>query len=102
MTAIQSLTRVHPDLAEIFAAFRSAQDRAVATLTKDFGYPRPDSVSAWAFYCKDQGFHYDRVTKNGIVCYFHGYGVEVTFPDLVIDFDWGDAGEPDGFDGWPC
>ena len=37
---------------------------------------------------------------NGVGVYTHGYGIELTFTDLTIDFDWGDNGEPDGFDGW--
>lgn len=37
---------------------------------------------------------------NGVGVYSHGYGIELTFPDLSIDFDWGDNGEPDGFAAW--
>jgi hypothetical protein len=37
---------------------------------------------------------------NGIEVYAHGYGIELIFPDLTIDFDWGEEGEPDGFDNW--
>ena len=37
---------------------------------------------------------------NGIGVYAHGYGIELSFDGLTIDFDWGDLGEPDGFDAW--
>jgi hypothetical protein len=36
----------------------------------------------------------------GITIRPHGAGVEMIFPDITIDFDWGDCGEGYGFDVW--
>jgi hypothetical protein len=30
----------------------------------------------------------------------HGYGIEMKFPAIAVDFDWGDRGEGYGFDLW--
>ena len=37
---------------------------------------------------------------HGLFIKTHGYGVEIRFPSLIIDFDWGDCGEGYGFDAW--
>lgn len=37
---------------------------------------------------------------NDIEIYAHGYGIELVIDGMNIDFDWGDQGESDGFDGW--
>ncbi len=88
-----------PALDTLIARFRDAQDIAVHTLTHDLGLPRPASNFAWANYCFESGLCNVRELR-GIPFYAHGYGVELKIADLTIDFDWGDKGEPDGFDGW--
>jgi hypothetical protein len=86
-------------LASVIEQFRAAQDRGVATLTDQFGVPPPSSNREWVTLCASLGL--DNVRSiNGVGFDAHGYGVELTFADLTIDFDWGDAGEPDGFDAW--
>jgi hypothetical protein len=63
------------------------------------GVRLPRSNREWVAICSESGlYHVRRV--NGLGVYAHGYGVEITFPDVAIDFDWGDGGEPDGFDAW--
>jgi hypothetical protein len=90
---------MHPVLAEVIERFRAAQDRGVAALVEQLGLPLPTSNRQWATFCADCGLH--RISSiNGIGVYAHGYGIELIFDDLTIDFDWGDAGEPDGFDAW--
>lgn len=50
-------------------------------------------------YCQENGLYdVDRIDDVAIYC--HGFGVELRFDELVIDFDWGDKGQGDGFDGW--
>ena len=86
-------------LVMIIDAFRAAQDRAVQALVHEFGIPMPASNLEWINICIEEGLSARR-ELNGTGIYVHGYGVELTFPDVTIDFDWGDKGEPDGFDTW--
>ena len=86
-------------LDSLIARFRAAQDIAVRTLTESLSIPRPSSGLDWVHYCAEHGLH--KLNKLGDVgIYAHGYGIELKIADLTIDFDWGDNGEPDGFDGW--
>jgi hypothetical protein len=53
----------------------------------------------WVTICGETGLYNVRWI-NGVGIYTHGYGIELIFSDTTIDFDWGDAGEPDGFAVW--
>lgn len=88
-----------PILDTLINRFRDAQDVAVATLIHQLNIPQPESNRAWSLYCAENGLHQTR-ELNGIGIYAHGYGIELKIDELTIDFDWGDNGEPDGFDGW--
>jgi hypothetical protein len=90
---------MHAVLAKIIGRFRAAQDRGVATLVEELRVPLPNSNREWVSICGDYGLYKLRGI-NGIGVYTHGYGIELIFDDITIDFDWGDAGEPDGFDTW--
>jgi hypothetical protein len=90
---------MNPSLAAIIERFRAAQDRAVAMLDDLLGIPRPSSNRDWIKVCAECGLYNVR-SVNGIEVYTHGYGVELIYPDVAIDFDWGEWGEPDGFDAW--
>lgn len=94
---------MNPALLNLIEKFRAAQDRAVAfitgTLRDVLGIRLPTSQYDWLLICNETGLSF--VNKvNGVEVYTHGYGIELTFPDLAIDFDFGDHGEPDGFDVW--
>ncbi|RYD42645.1 MAG: hypothetical protein EOP83_32510 [Verrucomicrobiaceae bacterium] len=86
-------------LARLITAFRSAQDLAVVTLRDRLGVPIPESNRHWATTCHDLDLP-ARGRSIGIAIRPHGYGVEITFPAISIDFDWGDHGEAYGFDLW--
>lgn len=96
---------MHSTLAQVIQAFRGAQDLAVATLVERLGIPRPESNVAWAKRmqaaeaCNGLDVH-ERGQAHGLHVRAHGYGVEIRFPNLTIDFDWGDNGEGNGFDVW--
>jgi hypothetical protein len=90
---------MHPTLAQIIIDFRHGQDRAVATIRDDLQWKLPPSNRDWVFLCSTEGYHHIK-EHNGIQIYTHGYGVELRYPDLVIDFDWGELGEGTGFDVW--
>jgi hypothetical protein len=89
---------VNPALDDLIDRFRAAQDVGVETLKK-WGIPRPPSNRAWPFIWVEHKL-LSRTEIDGIGVYAHGYGIELTIGGLVIDFDWGDNGEPDGFDVW--
>jgi uncharacterized protein DUF6896 len=94
---------MNPVLADMVRRFRSAQDRGVAAVAEvlgpALGVRLPASNREWVSICVDCGLYKVRHV-NGIGVYAHGYGIELTLDGLTIDFDWGDLGEPDGFDAW--
>jgi hypothetical protein len=90
---------MHPVLSEVILAFRSAQDLAVSTLRDRLGIPPPASNLDWATRCYGMGLG-ELGDSIGVVIRPHGYGVEMRFPAISIDFDWGDRGEGYGFDVW--
>lgn len=90
-------------LLELIERFRAAQDRGVAfvadVLGSVLGVRLPRSAREWVTICGETGLYHAR-RINGVEVYSHGFGIELTFADCAIDFDWGAAGEPDGFDVW--
>jgi Domain of unknown function (DUF6896) len=90
-------------LATMIERFRAAQDRAVALLANELAKPLrirlPKSNRDWVTICAESGLYKVR-RFNGVEIYAHGYGVELVTDGINIDFDWGDNGEADGFDGW--
>ena len=94
---------MHPLLLDAIVQFRSAQDRGVAAILDELGpalgVRLPTSNREWVSICAELGL-YNVQRVNNIKIYTHGYGIELIFPELTIDFDWGENGEPDGFDTW--
>ncbi len=94
---------MHPVLTDIIKRFRAAQDRGVAAVVQVLGPTLGVRLLAsnreWIDICAECGLYHVQWV-NGIKVYAHGYGIEVIFEDEAIDWDWGDAGEPDGFDAW--
>lgn len=90
-------------LADMIERFRTAQDRGVAfvagVLGPAFGVRLPTSNREWVRICIECRLYQVREFE-GVGVYAHGIGIELTFDGLTIDFDWGDSGEPDGFDAW--
>jgi hypothetical protein len=94
---------MHPALWTLIAQFRAAQDRGVQfivdVLGPTLGVKLPTSNREWVYHCGEVGLYNVRWV-NGVEVCTHGYGIWLIFPDLDIDFDWGDHGESDGFDVW--
>lgn len=90
---------MNPTLSAIIEKFRQAQDLALVTIRNDLGWKLPSTNREWVGICSLENYHQVR-ELNGIQIYTHGYGIEITYPDLSIDFDWGDRGEGTGFDAW--
>ena len=83
--------------------FRDVQDRGVAFIVEvlgpTLGIRLPRTPREWVAHCGETGLYNVRWV-NGVEVYSHGYGIELIFAGLTIDFDWGECGEPDGFDVW--
>lgn len=94
---------MQPALRLLIERFRVAQDGGVGfvrdVLGPVLGVRLPNSADEWVTICGETGLYNVRWV-NGVEVYSHGYGIELTFPKETIDFDWGEAGEPDGFDAW--
>jgi hypothetical protein len=94
---------MNPVLADMTGRFRSAQDRGVAAVVEvlgpALGARLPASNWEWVKICHECRLHAVRHV-NGIGVRAHGYGIELALDGVTIDFDWGDLGEPDGFDAW--
>jgi hypothetical protein len=94
---------MNPVLADMIGRFRAAQDRGVVAIVEvldpALGVRLPASNREWVTICAESGLYKVR-RVDGLVVYAHGYGIELTLDGVTIDFDWGDAGEPDGFDAW--
>jgi hypothetical protein len=90
---------MNPMLTQIIGEFRQAQDRALATIRDELNWKLPPSNSDWVFICGSEGYNRIREFK-GIKISTHDYGIELKYPDLIIDFEWGDLGEGTGFDTW--
>jgi len=94
---------MNPILADMIGRFRSAQDRGVAVIAEvlgpEFGARLPATNREWVTICEECGLYEVRHVDD-VGVYAHGYGIELALDGLTIDFDWGDSGEPDGFDTW--
>lgn len=87
-----------PLLDDLVGRFRAAQDAAVIFLRDVIKLPRPKSNIDWALHIRE---HVRQASvPAGVTLRPHGYGIEVVTETINVDFDWGDRGELDGFDGW--
>jgi hypothetical protein len=90
-------------LVTLIERFREAQDRGVAfilnVLDPTLGVKLPAGPLDWIAICGETGLYNVR-WLNGVDVYAHGYGIELVIDGVTIDFDWGERGEPDGFDVW--
>ena len=84
-----------PELRELIEAFSRTVAWAMQQL-REGGVPAPPSnVGWWATRIPQHG-----ALPSGITYRKHGYGVEVRSDARVVDFDFGERGETDGFDAW--
>jgi hypothetical protein len=94
---------MHERLRNLIERFREAQDNAVSfyvnSLCPALGLRLPTSGGDWMNLCGEFSLQQIR-SFNGVALGPHGYGIEFTFPTWSIDMDWGENGEPDGFDTW--
>ena len=84
-----------PGLRKLIVDYQAAMARAVIEL-KSGGVELPDSNGGWAANPMPQ----HGVLPSGATYAKHGFGCHVNLAEGEVDFDFGDAGETDGFDGW--
>lgn len=96
---VERQVNMAPELNVLIKKFRHAQDQGVELLVTKLGIPIPESNRGWFVYCRDSGL-YSESQVDGVLVHAHGFGIAIETDKLCIDFDWGDNGEADGFDGW--
>ena len=84
-------SRLHSLIVDYLAAVARAVD-----LLKEGGIAMPESNLAWA--CN--GLPHKGILPGGVPYFKHGYGCGVEFETGLVDFDFGQSGETDGFDFW--
>jgi hypothetical protein len=82
-------------LSKIIGDYQQRVAEAVAMLEAS-GILRPSSNTEWA----TNGVKGRGPLPNGFTYHKHGYGCAVDGPAWGVDFDFGDAGQIDGFDAW--
>ena len=70
--------------------------RVAVALLEEAGIPRPASDRAWA----TNGISGTGALRGGATYRKHGYGCKVHLASGSVDFDFGRAGQIDGFDRW--
>jgi hypothetical protein len=82
-------------LLKLIREYQRRVAEAVAMLAA-IGIPRPSSNVQWA----SNDFEGRGPLPSGFTYRKHGFGCAVFGPDWGVDFDFGEAGQIDGFDPW--
>lgn len=82
-------------LERLIDEYLGSVSKAVALL-EEAGIPRPASDHAWAV----NGVPHAGALRDGASYRKHGYGCEVRLASGSVDFDFGRAGQINGFDVW--
>lgn len=70
--------------------------RLAVALLEEAGIPRPASARAWT----TTGISGTGTLRDGATYRKHGHGCEVHLASGSVDFDFGKAGQINGFDAW--
>jgi hypothetical protein len=84
------------ELRNLITSYQDAAARLVPKILDHLGVTSPSSNFEWATL-KVPG---KGVTPCGKKYRKHGFGIEITYEDGVIDFDFGENGDIDGLDAW--
>jgi len=83
------------NLSKLIRDYQRRVSEAVGMLEAN-GISRPSSNIQWA----TNGVKGRGLLPDGFTYYKHGYACAVDGPAWSVDFDFGDAGQIDGFDAW--
>lgn len=90
---------MNKELVELINEFNAAQIKAVELLESEFNCPRPISSDDFIIRCVPI-IRKSNYESAGCKIRPHGIGMEVTTSGTIIDFDFGQNGEFNGFDAW--
>jgi len=90
---------MNEELNNIIGKFNKTQERAVEILENEFECPRPESTMDFITRCVPC-IRIKKYTSGGYKIRPHGYGMEIVIDGIIIDFDFGELGEINGFDAW--
>jgi hypothetical protein len=84
------------ELRQLIEAYQTKAAELIPRLSKALGFNLPVNNSEWA----GLDIPHRGKTPDGLEYFKHGYGVAIKYEGGVIDVDFGDKGEYDGFDAW--
>ena len=90
---------MNKDLKNIIDKFNQAQLRAVEILENEFECERPSSTLDFITRCIPI-IRSKEYSNGGYKIRPHGFGMEINIDGTIIDFDFGEKGEINGFDAW--
>lgn len=85
-----------PQLHRLISGYQAAVARRFTQLRTELGIESSQSNVEWA--CN--GLKQTGQLSDGAKYFKHGYGCAVSGNSDTVDFDFGEAGEIDGFDSW--
>ncbi len=87
-----------PELLNAIRKFNDAQEETCKILHDVWGMPRPISAEEWIDWRMTFNGQKERKTSGDYKIFPHGFGLAFKSPTFVIDFDFGENGEANGFD----
>jgi len=90
---------MNQELVNLIGKFNTAQVKAVDILENKFNCPRPSSTDDYIVRCVPiiRNANYE---SYGYKIRPHGIGMEIYIEGEIVDFDFGQNGEFNGFDAW--
>ena len=84
------------ELRELIEAYQTKAAELIPRLAGALGFNLPVKDSEWA----GLDIPHRGKTVDGLEYFKHGFGMAIKYDGGVIDIDFGDKGEYDGFDAW--
>jgi hypothetical protein len=93
---IDSSTDLVSEFYSILSMFNEAQLKTCKILEKDLNLKLPITNNEWVVFRMENKQAIEEYSINQI--FPHGYGLSIKTDDFIIDFDFGENGEINGFD----
>lgn len=90
---------MNQELVNLISKFNAAQAKAVDILENKFNCPRPNSTDDYIVRCVPI-IRNENYESHGYKIRPHGIGMEINIEGEIVDFDFGQNGEFNGFDAW--
>lgn len=89
---------MNSDLSQIIQKFNDAQEETCRILHDIWNMPRPITAEEWIDFRMTFNGQKERKTSASYKIFPHGVGLAFKSPEFIIDFDFGENGESNGFD----